>query len=97
TRNYHAYLYTDRTDGSMFGPEGCTYVDMLHLHLRGKSFLDDKKFTIADLLTKKGSALGYLYDLGDQWDHEITVEDILPPDESTGKFSLLDGSGACPG
>jgi len=96
-RNYHGYVFTDRSDGALFGPEDSNYIDMMHLHLNGHGFVSDTKYTIADLLDKPGASLGYLYDLGDHWQHEITVEQILAPSESNGKFAILGGNGACPG
>jgi hypothetical protein len=35
-RNYHGYLFTDPTDGAMFGPAGSNAIDMMHMDMRGK-------------------------------------------------------------
>ncbi|KAF8541179.1 MM3350-like domain-containing protein [Trichophaea hybrida] len=95
-RNYHGYLFTDRADGAMFGPKDAGHIDMMHLYLNGHDYIPDTKYTLANVLPEEGSALGYCYDLGDHFMHEITVEKILPADEYTGKVELLDGRGACP-
>lgn len=71
-------------------------MDMMHLYLAGHAFIPDTSFTIANILLEEGSSLGYLYDLGDNFRHEITVENILPTEEYTGKVEALDGGGACP-
>jgi hypothetical protein len=34
------------------------------------------QYKLADLLTEKGAMLGWLYDLGDCWKHEIEDEEI---------------------
>ncbi|KAF8419289.1 hypothetical protein EV426DRAFT_577040 [Tirmania nivea] len=78
SRNYHAYLFIDRMDGALFGPEGTNYGDLAHMPLNGHEFVSDAKYTIANLLGKPGCKLGYLYDLGNQWQHEIIVENIVP-------------------
>ena len=45
----------------------------------------------------KGAQFGYEYDFGDSWEHQITVEKILPPDAAAATVALcLDGARACP-
>ncbi|KAK9827517.1 hypothetical protein WJX74_007579 [Apatococcus lobatus] len=43
-----------------------------------------------------GDEMGYSYDLGDHWNHEIRVVSIFAPEESNGRCQVLDGAGACP-
>jgi len=69
---------------------------MMHLYLSGHAYIPDTKYTLANVLPGEGSSLGYCYDLGDHNMHEITVEQILPAAEYSGKVELLDGRGACP-
>jgi hypothetical protein len=38
----------------------------------------------------------YLYDLGDSWEHEITVEDLLAPKGSGPRIVCMAGENACP-
>ena len=40
------------------------------------SGLNVTQYKLGDLLTEKGARLGWLYDLGDGWRHEVEVEDI---------------------
>ncbi|RPA81045.1 hypothetical protein BJ508DRAFT_376754 [Ascobolus immersus RN42] len=96
TRNYHAYLFTDRRDGALFGPKNAAFADLCSMNMRGYEFLDDEKYSIAHVLTKEHSELGFHYDLGDFWPHNVTVEKILSSEESNGKVEILSGSGACP-
>lgn len=68
----------------------------LHLHsfdINGKQYgepdpdgelvLHDELETRLDAVVTKGDTFGYTYDFGDWWEHQLTVEDILPaePDE----------------
>jgi len=47
------------------------------------------------LAPEAGAQFGYEYDFGDSWEHEITVQKILPA--AGGATALcLDGAGACP-
>ena len=47
---------------------------------------------LAEILNKEKDYMGYLYDLGDQWNHIITLETILPEDQSDGKCELIAGA-----
>jgi hypothetical protein len=38
----------------------------------------------------------YLYDFGDGWEHQVSVEKILPPDPGMKLPVCLDGANACP-
>ena len=45
----------------------------------------------------EGAQFGYEYDFGDSWEHEITVEKILPSDAAATTVAVcLDGARACP-
>lgn len=50
-----------------------------------------------ELLKKKGNKLTYRYDFGDDWEHEILLEDKnYSPDEMPEPFECLDGEMVCP-
>ena len=57
---------------------------------------NEAQFTLQDLEKKIQPRFQYIYDFGDDWIHQITVEKILPPEE--GKFTplLITGRRACP-
>jgi hypothetical protein len=60
---------------------------------------DEDEFTLADVLVEPGDRLRYLYDFGDDWDHDIRLEKVLPPDavlHATAVPVCLAGKGACP-
>ncbi|KAF8586097.1 hypothetical protein K439DRAFT_1632012 [Ramaria rubella] len=96
TRNLHTHVFTDYSDGALFGPKESTSVDMVHLDLMGFGYVPEEKWSIAHLLRKAGDKIGWLYDFGDKWYHIILVEEICSLDESSGAVYLIDGSGACP-
>src|SRR5664280_3399350 len=59
--------------------------------------LEERKFTLQQIAPREKSAFGYEYDFGDSWEHEITVEKILPSDAAAATVALcLDGARACP-
>ena len=59
--------------------------------------LEARKFTLRQIAPRVQDAFGYEYDFGDSWEHEITVEKILPPDAVVAKTAIcLDGARACP-
>ena len=37
----------------------------------------------------------YTYDFGDDWEHDVVLEKVLPPDR-VARLSCLAGKGACP-
>lgn len=59
--------------------------------------LEARKFTLRQIAPREQDALGYEYDFGDSWEHEITVEKILPPDGTAATTArCLDGARAGP-
>jgi len=58
---------------------------------------NEAKATLMQVLPDKGARLRYEYDLGDSWEHLITVARILPPDPAASTTALcIDGARACP-
>ena len=71
------------TDGSIAGSEsgreahpqgGCR--DMAYLHVKGYAQIDDREVHLASLLRAPGDRLGYVYNLGMYWEHNIQVTPI---------------------
>ncbi len=58
-------------------------------------FADERKITLSEL-TDIGARLRYTYDFGDDWEHEILVEDLLDPVPDTHYPILVAAKGACP-
>ena len=58
---------------------------------------DEAKATLLQVATKLGAQFSYEYDFGDSWEHEVTVEKILPPGSGPSAGALcVDGARACP-
>jgi len=58
---------------------------------------NEGKVRLDQIAPQKGSRFGYMYDFGDSWDHQVTVEEILPPPEVPLRNPVcLAGARACP-
>jgi hypothetical protein len=61
----------------------------------GLDFSDERRVALGEL-TDIGARFRYTYDFGDNWEHEIHVEDLLDPDPETHYPILVAAKGACP-
>ncbi len=57
---------------------------------------DEIDFRLDQVLKQEADRLVYLYDYGDGWQHEVTLEKILPFEPSTVLPVCLAGERACP-
>lgn len=58
---------------------------------------DETKARLMQIVPHEGDQFGYEYDFGDSWEHEITVEKILPHAAAAATTAhCLDGNRACP-
>jgi hypothetical protein len=63
----------------------------------GPETLEERDFTLQQLVQQEDFSFGYEYDFGDSWEHEITVEKILPAERAEPTSGVcLDGARACP-
>jgi hypothetical protein len=51
---------------------------------------------LRSLLSKPGDRLGFMYDFGDGWEHDLELEDIIQNDLGVTLPACLGGGGACP-
>src|SRR6185436_1598839 len=83
-----------------FKVDGDCYSDTRHNFAEYEGdpeILEARKFTLRQIAPGAQHAFGYEYDFGDSWEHEITVEKILPPDAPGATTALcLEGARACP-
>ncbi|MGH4022856.1 MAG: plasmid pRiA4b ORF-3 family protein [Pseudonocardiaceae bacterium] len=63
----------------------------LELELR-----DERRVALADLVRGEGTQIGYTYDFGDDWEHEILVEEVLAAAAGVRYPVCVAGQGACP-
>lgn len=56
--------------------------------------IDSNEITLSEIFRAEGQKFSYLYDFGDYWLHNITVEKVI--DIKLAKVDCLGGKGACP-
>lgn len=86
----NTHLYELTSGGATFAEPDEDDADL------GRFVHDSRVVLLGDLRLGRGSALRYLYDFGDGWEHIITVEEISPPDKRQPVPACLDGRRACP-
>lgn len=59
-------------------------------------FIDERRVSLGELIGGVGDRLRYTYDFGDDWEHEIVVEELLDADPEVHYPVLLAAKGACP-
>jgi hypothetical protein len=82
--------------------------DSYHMHLfadgwseygvpdRELGHLDESAVRLSELLADTGDKLGYTYDFGDDWEHDVQLEKILPSAADMAYPVCTAGKGACP-
>ena len=58
--------------------------------------LDERKYRLDDLIECEKSRIRYTYDFGDDWEHDVMVERITPPEAGVKYSRCTDGARACP-
>ncbi len=61
-----------------------------------KEILTDWNQKIADYFTMENPSADYIYDFGDNWEHKIKLERILPREQNVNYPVCIKGKGACP-
>jgi len=81
--NYHMHVFSDgRAQYGRPDPE--------------LEFRDERKATLHDLLPREGGRARYTYDFGDDWEHEVVVEQVLAVEPGMAYPVCVAGEGACP-
>lgn len=62
----------------------------------GTRIFSDKNVKLGGIVEKGIRSFLYVYDLGDDWRHEIAVEKVTPPEDGVEYPVLVEWSGACP-
>jgi hypothetical protein len=57
---------------------------------------DERKYKLSDVVPGENSSFTYLYDFGDNWEHLLVVEEVLPAEDKVRYPICLDGARACP-
>ena len=65
--------------------------------LGSSEMLDERKFTVGQVLGEQIKTFGYSYDFGDGWDHQITAEEQLAVQAGRNDWPMcLAAENACP-
>jgi hypothetical protein len=62
----------------------------------GLASRDERSVTVGEVATVEGGRLGYTYDFGDGWEHEIVVEAATVAEPGVRYPACAGGEGACP-
>ena len=61
-----------------------------------REICDAEEIEIGELITEEKQKCLYIYDFGDNWEHELVLEKILPIDENIVVPACIKGKRACP-
>jgi hypothetical protein len=89
-------MYEFQVGGRAFcgAPDGVWAVDSMFRRRHRKE--DANAVELRSVAPRTGNRLTYLYDFGDNWEHEILVEQTSCPDGDPGRAVCLAGERACP-
>ena len=62
----------------------------------GRDAIDERPVALAAVAPSRGSRLRYIYDFGDDWQHDIRIERILARQEGRVYPACVEGRRACP-
>lgn len=83
--DYHLHQF--EIDGSTYGEP----------QVEGfRTIKDERRFALGQVVTKVKAKFKYEYDFGDDWQHEIVVEEIIPYQEGQPLPACLKGKRAAP-
>lgn len=83
--DYH--LYSFEKSGIIFGRPDPDFTS---------DTVNDHGVSLYCLLKREGDQLTYVYDFGDNWQHQVTLQRILPEKPDMKHALCLDGANACP-
>ncbi|WP_052136310.1 plasmid pRiA4b ORF-3 family protein [Arthrobacter sp. PAMC 25486] len=77
------------------GPGGAVY-GIPEPDMFGKRDLDENAYTLGEVLPAEGDSMVYTYDFGDNWEHLIKVEKVLPAEPQAPVVRCTGGRGRGP-
>jgi hypothetical protein len=84
-----SHLHQFTVHGASYGPH--------YQELGGDlEYENEARYRLSQLLTTEKDSLIYEYDFGDGWEHKVTLEKILPHDDSVQIPSCIKGKRNCP-
>lgn len=89
--DYHLHEFrVGGYNGTVYGPVGPEF------DFGDPMPLDEAAVTLGRILTEEKDKMDYIYDFGDDWDHAITVEKVLPNEDGVPAVRCTGGRGAGP-
>ena len=76
--------------------EVITPEELMEMEYHKKIIFDERKEKIKDWFIKGNKVAEYLYDFGDNWSHNVELEEILPRDKGKKYPVCIAGERACP-
>ena len=86
---YDCHLHSFKIGGVYYTSQSATEMEDMDMENEETVFL-------SQFATKANQKFIYEYDFGDSWEHEVTVEKIVPLDSQAQYPICLDGARACP-
>ena len=80
----HCFEYGDRRLG------------MVGVEEDAEDLEDERRTRVSTLLRRKGDEITYRYDYGDDWEHTVLLESVMPQDDRLPYPLCIGGSRACP-
>jgi hypothetical protein len=87
--NYHLYRFE-------VGRETINGPGLDDAGFAGRRNLTAGRVRLDDLINGGVKRFGYLYDMGDGWEHELRIEKVLLADEALSYPRFIEGGGRCP-
>lgn len=81
--DYHLHAFT--AGGIAYGPPD---PELDHV--------DERKTRVSDLLSEPRDRMRYTYDFGDDWQHDVVVEEVLAAESGARYPTCVAGKGRCP-
>jgi hypothetical protein len=90
--DYHLHMF--RKGGEIYEPFDNELPDMRDM--LGQESHDESRIPLHQVLSRVKSKISYVYDFGDDWEHEILLEAKLPQEEGHQYPVCIKGRRACP-
>jgi len=83
--------------GKTFYSDSPSYSDLSFFGLPDRiKKVDASKTMLCAVLKHAGNKIVYIYDMGDNWEHDIVLEEKFPPETGVSYPRCLGGERACP-
>jgi len=88
----NSHMHSFETETTTYG----TYLDDGPDFPGARKQLDESKHRLSDLLARARAKCAYTYDFGDDWEHDIVLEKLIPAAERPARAEVIAGEHACP-